>query len=1136
MRKALPSAMPLLVLTLLVALVLPSAAVSAPLPQRFGGGGGTPPGGDGPLDALTYRYIGPVGNRVSAVVGVPGDANVYYIGAASGGVFRSTDGGVSWEPVFDDQPVQAIGSLAIDPSNPSVIWAGTGETFIRSNILTGNGIYRSVDGGDTWQHMGLEKSGRIGRIIVDPSDSDRVFAAVMGHAYGPQQERGVYRTEDGGETWEQVLFVDVNTGAADIVMDPNNPEILFAGMWPLLIRTWGRTSGGPGGGLWMSKDGGDNWENLTATRGLPGGPYGKIGLAMTPADSKRVYALIELSSNGLIAPIDPGHGTLYRSDDGGASWRMASADHDLMQRPLYYTRMAVAPDDPDELHTVSTRHRRSYDGGATWTSGNAGGDNHDIWIDPEIPDRIMVGNDGGVSISTNRGASWARPRMPIAQMYHAFVDDNIPYNVMGNRQDGSSMYGPSNSRTGGSIPIGEWHSVGGCESGFAMPAGNDTVWSGCYDGILDVYDVRSGIARNVSPWPDNPEGWAAGELRYRFQWTFPIHVSPHDPDKVFVGSQFVHETTDGGVTWRVISPDLSTGDPSLVLKTGGLTFDDTSPTYAAVLFAIAESPLQEGVIWAGTNDGLLHVTRDGGGNWTRVSDNMPGLPPLSTISNVEPSAHAAGTAYVAVDTHQIGIFEPFLYKTTDYGASWTRIDGHNGTPSMGEGYEYLAAVSEGGIPAGPLSYTHVIREDPHTAGLLYTGTADGVYVSFDDGATWESLQSNLPHAPAHWLTIQPRFNDLVVSTYGRGFWIMDDITPLQQMTAEIRASDVHLFAPRDTYRFQPIGSPMSGQDPAAGDNPNPGAPISYWLSEAVASSADSGPAEGATETAEMTVPGSTGALDEEMEATGGGRRTRVRIEILDASGEVVGTIGNASARPGLNRVYWNMRYESSQRAVMRTKPLDHPHVELSDNGTRSPGDGRPVTPEAPPGTYTVRLTVNNEAPLEQSLTLLMDPNSRGSEAGAQAQFEMMLELRDDQNDVAGLINEAELVRAQLYELRDRLRGRDDFGEINRQIGALDDEIIALEMQLTDLRLVGGQDTLRYPRQLYAKIASLSGYISGHDYAPTAAHRAVHEQYRESLGTLMQQMSAIREGDLAAFNRMLRDKGIGTVITGREGSS
>ncbi len=1131
MRKALPIPFVVLAVLLVGTIAAPTAAAG----QRFGGAPQATAGGDGPLDALTYRYIGPVGNRVSAVTGVPGDANIYYVGAASGGVFRSTDAGASWEPVFDDQPVQAIGSLAVDPVNTNVVWAGTGETFIRSNILTGNGIYKSVDGGDSWQHMGLEKSGRIGRVIVDPHDPDTVFAAVMGHGYGPQPERGVYRTHDGGETWENVLFVDENTGAADIVMDPNNPNILFAGTWPLLIRTWGRTSGGPGGGLWMSKDGGDTWENLTGKNGLPGGPYGKIGLGMTQADSKRVYALIELSSNGLIAPVDPGHGTMYRSDDGGASWRAVSSDHDLMQRPLYYTRMGVAPDDPDELHTMSTRHRRSFDGGSTWTSGNAGGDNHDIWIDPLLPDRIVVGHDGGMSISTNRGESWLRPRMPIAQVYHVFVDDKIPYNVMGNRQDGPSSMGPSNSLTGGSIPIGEWHSVGGCESGFAVPAGDDVIWSGCYDGILDVYDRRNGHSRNVSPWPDNPEGWAAGELRYRFQWTFPIHVSPHDPDKVFVGSQVVHKTTDQGVTWEVISPDLSTGDPSLVLKTGGLTFDDTSPTYAAVLFAIAESPAQENVIWAGTNDGLVHVTRDGGGNWTQVSDNMPDLPPLGTISNIEPSAHAAGTAYVAVDTHQIGIFEPFLYKTTDFGESWTRIDGHSGTPEMGVGYEYLQEGAEGAIPGGPLSYTHVIREDPRTPGLLFAGTADAVYVSFDAGGSWEPLQSNLPRVPVHWLTIQPHFNDLVAGTYGRGFWIMDDITPLQQMTDVVRASDVHLFEPRDTYRFHGVGGPMSGQDPAAGSNPNPGAPISYWLSESVAGTADLGEAtEGGTE--EMTVPGNVGGLDEEMEASERGRRTRVSIEILDASGETVATIRNAPARPGLNRAYWNTRYESSERAVMRTKPLDHPHVGLSEGGTRNPGDGRPVTPSAPPGTYTARLTVGDADPQEQPVTLLMDPNSRGSEAGAMEQFAMMLELRDNQNEVAGLINEAELVRSQLYALRSLLNSRDDFGEINEQIGAIDDKLIDIEMLLTDLRLVGGQDTLRYPRRLYAKIASLSGYISGHDFAPTEAHRAVHEMYKESLGTLVQRMGEIRETDLAAFNRMLRDKGVGTVITGKEGGS
>ena len=1117
------------------AIIAVPAAQAMAAPQGRGGPPQATPAGDGPLGALSYRYIGPVGNRVSAVVGVPGNANVYYIGAASGGVFRSVDGGVSWEPVFDDQKSAAIGSLAIDPVNTNIVWAGTGETFIRSNILTGDGIYKSVDGGDTWQHMGLEKSGRIGRIVVDPHDPDTVFAAAMGHAYGPQEERGVYRTQDGGVTWERVLFTDENTGAADVVMDPNNPEILFAGMWPLLIRTWGRTSGGPGGGLWMSKDGGDTWDNLTATRGLPAGPYGKIGIGMTAADSDRVYALIELSSNGLIGPIDPGHGTLYRSDNGGASWRMISGNHDLMQRPLYYTRLSVAPDDPDELHTMSTRHSHSLDGGVTWSGGGAGGDNHDMWIDPLLPDRLVVGNDGGVSISTTRGVSWARPRMPIAQVYHVFVDDKIPYNVMGNRQDGPSTFGPSNSRTGGSIPIGEWHSVGGCESGFAIPAGENVIWSGCYDGILAVHDLSTGHSRNVSPWPDNPEGWAAGELRYRFQWTFPIHVSPHNPEKVFVGSQVVHRTINQGVTWDVISPDLSTGDPELLLKTGGLTFDDTSPTYAAVLFAIAESPVQEDLIWAGTNDGLVQVTRDGGDTWTNVTANMPEMPPLGTVSNVEPSNHDAGTAYVAVDTHQIGIFEPFLYKTNDFGATWTRIDGHSGTPPMGAGLEWDATVAEGGIPAGPLSYTHVIREDPHTPGLLFAGTANAVYVSLDDGDSWQPLQSNLPPAPVHWLTIQPHFNDLVIGTYGRGFWIMDDITPLQQMTDAVQASDVHLFAPRNTYRFHSVGSPMSGSDPAAGRNPASGAPINYWLSEEVAGAADEGESDESGGTEEMGIPGNTGLLTDEMDAArGGGRRTRVSIEIVDADGEVVGTIRNASARPGLNRAYWNMRYASSERAVMRTKPIGHPHVELSESGTRNPGDGRPVTPQAPPGTYTVRLTVNDEAPQEQPLTLLMDPASMGDAEQIDEQLQMMLELRDNQNDIAGMINEAELVRSQLYALRTTLRSHADFGEINREITALDEQIIDIEMNLTDLRLVGGQDNLRYPRQLYAKVASLSGYISGHDFAPADAHRAVHQMYQENLGTYMAQMTGVREGDLASFNRMLQEKGIGTVITGTEG--
>ncbi|SVA43319.1 uncharacterized protein METZ01_LOCUS96173, partial [marine metagenome] len=666
------------------------------------------------LADLPYRHIGPVGNRVSAVTGVPGDANTYFFGAASGGVFRSNDGGHHWDPVFDNQNVASIGSIAIAPSDANVVWVGTGEAFIRSNVSIGNGIYRSTDGGDTWEAKGLERSGRIGRIVIHPTNSDIVYAAVLGHLYGPQTERGVYRTIDGGETWERVLFVSEDAGAVDLVMDPNNPRILFTATWEMLIRTWGRWSGGPGSGIYMSRDGGDTWEKLEGN-GLPQGTLGKIGLAMTPADSDRIYALIETNSNRTFEPLDEHEGVLWRSDDGGRRWSMVNGDHTLAQRPLYYTRVVTAPDDEDEVHFLSTRYSRSLNGGESFMLGNAGGDNHDMWIDPLLPDRMIVGHDQGLSISTDRGKNWWRPRLPIAQMYHVNTDNRIPYFVYGNRQDGATQMGPSNSLTGGGISIGEWQSVGGCETGFSVPDPEDSnvVWSGCYDGILSRYDHRTQLARRVNVWPANSEGWAAGELRYRFQWTFPIHISQHDHERVYVGSQYVHVTTNGGQSWKVLSPDLTTNDKSLQEQTGGLTADDAGPTYAAVLFAITESPLQEGVIWTGSNDGLVQVTRDGGLTWRDVTGNIPNLPPLGTVSNIEPSRYNAGTAYLTVDLHQLGDTNPYVYRTTNFGDSWTSLSR--------------------GIPRSVFSYAHVIREDPVKPGLLYLGTENTLYVSLDDG-------------------------------------------------------------------------------------------------------------------------------------------------------------------------------------------------------------------------------------------------------------------------------------------------------------------------------------------------------------------------------------------------------------------
>ncbi|MDQ3172856.1 MAG: sialidase, partial [Acidobacteriota bacterium] len=561
--------------------------------------------------ALRYRYIGPVGNRLTSVVGLSGQPNIYFVGAASGGIFKTTDGGVHWEPIFDEQPVSSIGSLAIAPSDPNIVWAGTGEAWIRSHISVGQGIYKSTDAGKTWTLMGLEKSGRIGRIVIDPRNPDIVLAAALGHAYGPQQERGVFRTTDGGKTWERVLFTDENTGCSDLVMDPSNPRILFAGMWPLVIRTWGRESGGPGSGLFKSTDGGVTWKKLTG-RGLPSRTTGKFALAIARSNPNRIYALIETGDGVPLNGKETDRGKMWRSDDGGDTWRLMSYDRNMGGRTHYYFRTEVSPDNPNETYYLTAGFAVSLDGGETARlasfAGSPGGDNHDIWIDPTNANRMAVANDGGVSISVNRGRSWYRVQLPIAQMYHVTVDNRVPYYVYGNEQDDPSYRGPSRTGGGGfgggQIPRSAWHAVAGGESGWATPDPIDPniIWSsasgsGSVGGIVERYDLRNGQARNVEVWPDQTNGSPAGELKYRFIWTFPLTISPHDHKKVYVGSQHVHQTTDDGQSWQIISPDLTTNDKSKQGFSGGLTGDNIGVEYFATLFAIAESPKEKGLIW-----------------------------------------------------------------------------------------------------------------------------------------------------------------------------------------------------------------------------------------------------------------------------------------------------------------------------------------------------------------------------------------------------------------------------------------------------------------------------------------------------------------------------------------------------------
>jgi photosystem II stability/assembly factor-like uncharacterized protein len=1090
------------------------------------------------LGAMRYRYIGPVGNRVTSVVSVPGQPNLYYVGAASGGIFKTTDGGIHWEPIFDGQSVSSIGSLAIAPSDPNIVWAGTGEAHIRSHISVGEGIYKSTDAGKTWKLMGLEKTGRLGRIVIDPKNPDIVLVAAMGHSYGPQPERGVFRTADGGKTWDRVLFVDENTGASEIVMDPSNPRTLFAGLWPLEIHTWGRESGGPGSGIYKSTDGGVTWKKLSG-HGLPTRTTGKVAMAIANSNPNRVYALIETGDGVPVAGKETDRGKLWRSDDGGENWRLVSYDRTLGGRTHYYFRVVAAPDNENETYFLTAAFTTSLDGGETIRTpapgaagfgASPGGDNHDMWIDPTNPSRMAVANDGGVSISVNRGRTWNRIQLPIAQMYHVTVDNRVPYFVYGNEQDDPSYRGPSNTRGGGfgggagQIPRSAWQPVGGGESGWATPdpVDNNIIWSsasgsGSVGGIVERFNLTTGQGRNVEVWPDQSNGATAAELKYRFVWTMPLTISPHDHNRIYVGSQYVHQTTDGGQSWQLISPDLTTNDKSKQGFSGGLTGDNIGVEYAPVVFAIAESPKEKGLIWAGTNDGLVQLTRDGGRNWTNVTKNIPNLPPWGTVSNIEPSRYDAGAAYLTIDFHQVNNRDPFVYKTTDYGKTWSQITN--------------------GIPHTMLSYAHCVREDPVRRGLLYLGTEGGLFVSFNDGANWEPLQSNLPHAPVYWLVVQENFNDLVIATYGRGFWILDDLGPLQQLNSAVRDHNAFLFAPRPAYRFRNSAVPVAvDYDPTAGQNPPYGAAISYYL---------------------KTAPSGD-----------------VKLRIEDGQGQTVRTL-TGTKTAGINRVTWDLRGEQTKEVRLRMSPAYAAEVRNGNDGYRVAPDSARMSVLLAPGTYTVKLLVGNDPPLSQALVVKKDPNSEGSETDINAQLALLSGLRRDLESAADMVNQIEAIRSQLASITALLNPgsagvspasagttgdspasagtaavspasagnagvppatsaqrepSSDYTTIKRAADELDQKLIALEENLIQRRLTGqGQDTVRWPPKLISKISYLANGVASGDFQPTVQQREVAAMFQEQLATHRRRLDEILSRDLDAFNKLLRDRGVQNVI-------
>jgi hypothetical protein len=780
-------------------------------------------------------------------------------------------------------------------------------------------------------------------------------------------------------------------------------------------------------------------------------------------------------------------GKLWRSDDGGENWRLVSYDRSMGGRTHYYFRLEVSPDNENEVHFLTNPYNVSFDGGETMRAlggggggfaGSPGGDNHDIWIDPTNSSRMAIANDSGVSISVTHGRSWQRIQLPNGQLYHVTTDNQVPYYVYGNRQDGPSYRGPSRTGGGGfgggGIPRSAWIGVAGGESGWSTPdpVDNNIIWSsasgsGSVGGIVEVYNIKTGQARNVEVWPDNISGEIASNLKYRFVWTMPLTISPHDHTKVYVGSQFVHQTTDGGNSWQVISPDLTLNDKSRQGFSGGLTGDNIGVEYAGVVFAIAESPKEAGTIWAGTNDGLVQLTRDGGKTWTNLTKNIPNMLPWGTVSNIEASRYNAGTAYLTVDGHQVNNRDPWIYKTSDYGKTWKQITN--------------------GIPKSMLSYAHCVREDPVRQGLLYAGTENGIYVSYDDGNNWQALQMNLPHAPVYWITVQEHFNDLVISTYGRGFWILDDLTPIQRVTAEVMNANATLFPIHQAYRLRGITVPYaSSDDPTAGQNPPYGAAINYYLKSA-----------------------SRG----------------VSVKIVDGQGNTIQTI-RGTGNAGVNRVWWNLRGEQSKEIRLRTPPQYAPEIRLNAEGWRPAPEGGRLTIMAPPGTYTAKLTVDGQEVGSQTIKVLIDPNAGGNEADIQKQTAMLMELRKDLESAADMTNQIEIIRAQLGDLRQLVRDP----AVRTAADDLEGKLTDIEDGLIQRKFSGqGQDTTRYPTKLIGKLSYLAGDVADGDYPPNTQEQQVKTMFESQLASLRKQLDAVISGDLANFNRLLRDKNIGNVI-------
>lgn len=1035
--------------------------------------------------ALTWREIGPHrGGRSVAVAGSAARPSEYYMGTTGGGVFKSTDGGLSWAAVTDKYFGGTVGGIAVSESNPDVVYVGTGEYPIRGNVSHGDGVYKTTDGGKTWRYSGLAETRQISRVRVHPKNPDVVYVAALGHVWAPNPERGIFRSADGGATWKRILFRNDSTGAIELVMDPAEPSTLYAGFWQAGRKPWQLVSGGAGSGIFKSTDGGERWTELTRKPGLPKGLIGNIGLAVSPAKPSVVWALIESDSGGV-----------FRSGDGGESWQRVNAERKLRQRAWYYTRIYADPKDTNTVYVSNVDFQRSTDGGRTFESiRTPHGDSHDLWIAPNDRDRMIEGNDGGANVSRNRGKSWTGQQYATAQWYHVSTTTHFPYQVCGAQQDNSSLCGPS--RFPGGIPIGEWKDAGGCESGYVVsrPDDPDIVYAGCYGGILTRTDLRTGLSRNITVWPVNPMGQSAGDLKYRFQWTFPIVVSPHDPGTLYVGGNRVFRSTNDGESWEAVSPDLTRHDPATLGPSGGpITKDQTSVEYYATVFTIAESPRERGVLWTGSDDGLIHVSRDAGATWTNVTPKD--LTPFTRVSLIEASPHQPGTAFVAANRYQLDDLRPYLWRTDDYGTTWRRID---------------AGIA-------PTHFTRAVREDPERANLLYAGTERGVWVSFDGGTSWRPLQRNLPPVPVHDLVVKD--GDLVAATHGRSFWILDDLSVLRQHATAIAAKPAHLYRPRDAYRIQWASLFDDGQGPL-GANPASGAVIWYWMKEArqtvgmeLLDSAGNVLQRFTSEPDSLTIADSLRfeARIDSLGRLGVAREAaEERVKEMVADEERSRETPKRRRRPrvpdkeGLNRFVWDLRAADA---------TDFEGLVLWFANTRGP--------VVPPGRYTVRLTAAGQT-LTGPFRVLKDPRTKATPAELAEQYALASAIRDRTSMAHDAVKTIRRLREQLDARRARLGARGGAGA--RAAGPLLTRLAEIESSIYQVRNRSSQDPLNYPIQLNNKIAALGPTVASAEAKPTAQSYEAFKELAAQLDVELKRLSETLDRHLPGVNAELTKAG------------